>query len=274
MSAPASFARRGERAHVAHDAGRGLRLRDAAPRSRRPARRAGPRGRRRTASRPTRSAMCSTSQPYARAISAQRSPKYPAETATTRSPGEVRFATTDSSARRPRGRVEEDLALRPVDLLQAVEHLPVRRPEVGAAVMDDRKRHRGQHLEAEPASAPASSGSASRPSHVSLAQASGPSALTSRPGSLRGSALAFGAALLSLRLASRSRDDGATTRRPELAAWSAALLAYAAASAALDLGSRVRLGRALRSASTTCSAPCSQRLSSVSDRSFFMVGNA
>jgi hypothetical protein len=49
-------------------------------------------------------------------------------------------------AGRPRGCVEQDLALRSVDVLQAVEALPVRRFEVRAAVMDDRKGHRGQHL--------------------------------------------------------------------------------------------------------------------------------
>ena len=47
---------------------------------------------------------------------------------------------------------------------------------------------------------------------------------------------AFGAALLSLRLASSVAGRWRTTRRPELAAWSAALLAYAAASAALTWG--------------------------------------
>ena len=47
---------------------------------------------------------------------------------------------------------------------------------------------------------------------------------------------AFGAALLSLRLASSVAGRWRATRRPELAAWSAALLAYAAASAALAWG--------------------------------------
>lgn len=47
---------------------------------------------------------------------------------------------------------------------------------------------------------------------------------------------AFGAALLSLRLASLVASRWRATRRPELAAWSAALLAYAAASAALTWG--------------------------------------
>ena len=47
---------------------------------------------------------------------------------------------------------------------------------------------------------------------------------------------AFGAALLSLRLASSVAGRWRATRRPELAAWSAALLAYAAASAALTWG--------------------------------------
>jgi hypothetical protein len=48
--------------------------------------------------------------------------------------------------------------------------------------------------------------------------------------------LAFGAALLSLRLASAVAGRWRATRRPELAAWSCALLAYAAASAALTWG--------------------------------------
>ena len=48
--------------------------------------------------------------------------------------------------------------------------------------------------------------------------------------------LAFGAALLSLRLASAVAGRWRATRRTELAAWSAALLAYAAASAALTWG--------------------------------------
>jgi hypothetical protein len=48
--------------------------------------------------------------------------------------------------------------------------------------------------------------------------------------------LAFGAALLSLRLAGAVAGRWRATRRPELAAWSAALLAYAAASAALTWG--------------------------------------
>ena len=47
---------------------------------------------------------------------------------------------------------------------------------------------------------------------------------------------AFGAALLSLRLASAVAGRWRATRRPELAAWSCALLAYAAASAALAWG--------------------------------------
>lgn len=48
--------------------------------------------------------------------------------------------------------------------------------------------------------------------------------------------LAFGAALLSLRLASLVASRWRATRRPELAAWSGALLAYAVASAALTWG--------------------------------------
>jgi hypothetical protein len=48
--------------------------------------------------------------------------------------------------------------------------------------------------------------------------------------------LAFGAALLSLRLAAALAARWRVTRRPELAAWSGALLAYAAASAALAWG--------------------------------------
>jgi hypothetical protein len=47
---------------------------------------------------------------------------------------------------------------------------------------------------------------------------------------------AFGAALLSLRLAAALAARWRATRRPELAAWSGALLAYAAASAALAWG--------------------------------------
>ena len=47
---------------------------------------------------------------------------------------------------------------------------------------------------------------------------------------------AFGAALLSLRLASSVAGRWRVTGRPELAAWSVALLAYAAASAALTWG--------------------------------------
>jgi hypothetical protein len=48
--------------------------------------------------------------------------------------------------------------------------------------------------------------------------------------------LAFAAALLSLRLAAMLAVRWRERRRPELAAWSAALLAYAAASAALTWG--------------------------------------
>ena len=48
--------------------------------------------------------------------------------------------------------------------------------------------------------------------------------------------LAFAAALLSLRLAAMLAERWRARRRPELAAWSAALLAYAAASAALAWG--------------------------------------
>jgi hypothetical protein len=48
--------------------------------------------------------------------------------------------------------------------------------------------------------------------------------------------LAFAAALLSLRLAAMLAVRWRNRRRPELAAWSAALLAYAAASAALAWG--------------------------------------
>ena len=47
---------------------------------------------------------------------------------------------------RSRGRVQQDLVARTVDLFEALEHLLVGRPEVGAAVMDDRKRQRGEHL--------------------------------------------------------------------------------------------------------------------------------
>ena len=48
--------------------------------------------------------------------------------------------------------------------------------------------------------------------------------------------LAFAAALISLRLGSLVASRWRATRRPELAAWSGALLAYAAASAALTWG--------------------------------------
>ena len=48
--------------------------------------------------------------------------------------------------------------------------------------------------------------------------------------------LAFAAALVSLRLAGLVAARWRATRRPELAAWSSALLAYAAASAALTWG--------------------------------------
>ena len=48
--------------------------------------------------------------------------------------------------------------------------------------------------------------------------------------------LAFGAALLALRLAGRVAGRWRARRRPELAAWSAALFAYAAAAAALAWG--------------------------------------
>jgi len=48
--------------------------------------------------------------------------------------------------------------------------------------------------------------------------------------------LAFGAALLSLRLASLVAGRWRASRRPELAAWACALLAYAVASAALTWG--------------------------------------
>jgi len=48
--------------------------------------------------------------------------------------------------------------------------------------------------------------------------------------------LAFAAALISLRLAGLVAARWRATRRPELAAWSGALLAYAAASAALTWG--------------------------------------
>jgi hypothetical protein len=42
--------------------------------------------------------MWTTSARYARVIAAQRSPKFPDETTSTRSPGEIRFATADSNA--------------------------------------------------------------------------------------------------------------------------------------------------------------------------------
>jgi hypothetical protein len=59
--------------------------------------------------------------------------------------------------------------------------------------------------------------------------------------------LAFGAALLSLRLAAALAARWRATRRPELAAWSGALLAYAAASAALAWGAAAGWdGRAFR----------------------------
>ena len=48
--------------------------------------------------------------------------------------------------------------------------------------------------------------------------------------------LAFGAALLALRLAGSLARRWRTTRAPQLAAWSASLLAYALASAALAWG--------------------------------------
>jgi hypothetical protein len=50
------------------------------------------------------------------------------------------------------------------------------------------------------------------------------------------SLFAFGAALLALRLAGRLAGRALERRRPELAAWAAALLAYAVASAALAWG--------------------------------------
>jgi hypothetical protein len=59
--------------------------------------------------------------------------------------------------------------------------------------------------------------------------------------------LAFAAALLSLRLAGALAARWRATRRPELAAWSGALLAYAAASAALTWGAAAGWdGRAFR----------------------------
>src|SRR2546423_12699234 len=58
---------------------------------------------------------------------------------------------------------------------------------------------------------------------------------------------AFAAALLSLRLAAALGSRWRTARRPELAAWSAALLAYAFASAALAWGAAAGWdGRAFR----------------------------
>src|SRR5215813_4631094 len=59
--------------------------------------------------------------------------------------------------------------------------------------------------------------------------------------------LAFAATLISLRLASLVAGRWRATRRPELAAWSGALLAYAAASAALTWGAAAGWdGRAFR----------------------------
>ena len=67
--------------------------------------------------------------------------------------------------------------------------------------------------------------------------------------------LAFGAALLSLRLAALLAARWRERRRPELAAWAAALFAYAVASAALAWGAAAGWDRE-RSASTTSSAGC------------------
>jgi hypothetical protein len=58
--------------------------------------------------------------------------------------GEVRDDRLEAG--RSRGCIEEDVAVGAVDLLQPLEALLVRRLEVRAAVMDDRERHRGQHL--------------------------------------------------------------------------------------------------------------------------------
>src|SRR5204862_1131074 len=90
--------------------------------------------------------------------------------------------------------------------------------------------------EVEQASAPASSDSASRPSASEPSSASGD--LTRRRLRVRfvEALLAFAAALLSLRLAAAVASRWRATRRPELAAWSGALLAYSAASAALTWG--------------------------------------
>ena len=136
-------------------------------------------------------------------------------------------------AGRSRGRVEEDVAVGAEDLLQPLEALLVGRLEVRAAVMDDRQRHRGEHLRRH----------RRRPRGHQIAllgQVTEPSSAGRPCRPLRLSS--WRRFLRSRRRFSRSgwrpcsRRAGAIGGGPELAAWSAALLAYAVASAALAWG--------------------------------------
>ena len=123
--------------------------------------------------------------------------------------------------RRARGRVQQDLALRPVDSCRRSSTCRYVGLKSGAAVMDDRERHRSQHLRRNRCRPGrhqiALLGQATEPS-----SACDPSALTSQRLRLYSveALFAFGAALLSLRLASAVAGRWRATRRPELAAWS------------------------------------------------------
>ena len=68
--------------------------------------------------------------------------------------------------------------------------------------------------------------------------------------------------MLALRLGGALAGKWRARRRPELAAWSAALVAYAIAAGALAWGTQLG-GASLRFASTTCSAGCSRQRCSV-----------
>ena len=173
----------------------------------------------------------STSQPNVRAIVAQRSPNEPAETASTRSPGEQRLTIADSNAPVPEQVKRSTSACGAVDFLQPAEHARVDLAEVRRAVVQDRLRERGEHLRRH----------RGRPGReqVPLLRHARRLAVR-RDGPLRSSSmealLAFGAALVALRLAGMLAARWRRRRQPQLALWSAGLAAYALGAAAIAWG--------------------------------------
>ena len=151
-----------------------------------------------------------------------------------------------------RAREEEHFGLGAEDLRQPLQAALVHRLEVRPAVVDDRLRHGRKHFGRDRSRARGEQITLLGQALLRLAQQAGPVRRC----------LAFGAALLALRLGGALAGKWRARRRPELAAWSAALVATRSRRV-LWPGAPRAAGASLRFASTTCSAGCSRQRCSV-----------